>query len=104
MNCYYYVCLENAVSVDLSNQAIKCWSKKELYVILQSDCGVYMPPIEFANADYWRRIVTGKAKVVHLLQLLFCIVRKAKRPENNSGSSSKAFPDKGDNRLQASKV
>ena len=78
MNCYYYFCLENAVSVDLRNLAIKCRSKKEFYVILQSDCGVYMPPIEFKNADYWRRIVTGKTKVVHLLQLLFCIVRKQK--------------------------
>ena len=32
--------------------------------MLQSDCEVYMPPIEFANADYCREIVTGKIKVI----------------------------------------
>ena len=104
MNSHYYFCTEDAVSVDLRNLAIKCRSEKELYVILQSDWGVSMPPIEFANADYWRRIVTGKAKVVHFLQLLLCIVRKAKGPENNLGSSSKAFFNEGDNGLRASKV
>ena len=56
--------MEGSVSVNIRNLAVKCRSKKELYSVLQSDCEVYMPPIEFANADYWRGIVTGKIKVI----------------------------------------
>ena len=28
-----------------------------------NDCGVYLPPIEYANASYIRNIMTGKTKV-----------------------------------------
>ena len=57
MNSFYYFCMENRMSVDLRNYSIQCQYKKELYVIFQSDCEIYVPPVEFANAVYWRRIV-----------------------------------------------
>jgi hypothetical protein len=38
-------------------------SKKELYSVLTTDGGMYLPPIKEANAKYIRKIVTGQGKV-----------------------------------------
>ena len=55
--------MERSFSLDLNQVSIKCRSKKELYDVLVSDWGIYMPPIQFANSDYVRGIITGKIKV-----------------------------------------
>ena len=55
--------MEEIDPIDLSKLAVKARSKKELYDVLLSDCGIYMPPIQFANADYVRGVVTGLIKV-----------------------------------------
>ena len=55
--------MEEITQIDLSKLAVKARSKRELYEVLLSDCGVYMPPIQFANADYVRGVVTGLIKV-----------------------------------------
>ena len=55
--------MERSVSLDLKQVSIKCRSKKELYDLLVSDWGIYLPPIQFANSSYVRGIVTGEIKV-----------------------------------------
>ena len=55
--------MEHCVSLDLKQLSIKCRSKKELYDVLVSDWGIYMPPIQFANSGYVRVIITGEIKV-----------------------------------------
>ena len=55
--------MEGSNPIDLNRLAIKARSKKELYDVLLSDCGIYMPPIQFANANYVRDVLTGLIKV-----------------------------------------
>ena len=55
--------MRNKVSLDLSQLSIKWRSKKELYDVLSSDCGIYMPPIQYANSNYVSGVITGAIKV-----------------------------------------
>ena len=51
------------VPLNLSQLAVKWKSKKELYDVLTNDWGLYLPPIEYANASYIFNIMTGKTRV-----------------------------------------
>ena len=55
--------MEELVQINLENLSIRCKSKKELYDLLTHDCGLYLPPLQHANAQYIRGVVTGKTKV-----------------------------------------
>ena len=55
--------MEDKVPINLKQLAVKWRSKKELYDILTYDWKVHMPPIEDANANYVRGVITGVTKV-----------------------------------------
>ena len=67
--------MEQLDPLNPGNLALKCKSKKEMYDTL-NDCGVYLPPIEYANASYIRNIMTGKADVRLIEKLLNNLVHK----------------------------
>ena len=56
--------MENRVTVNLKDVAVRWKSKKELFAFLASDWGVYMPPIKDANTSYVYGVVSGKIKVL----------------------------------------
>ena len=68
--------MEQLAPLNLGNLALKCKSKKEMYDVLLNDCGVYLPPIEYANASYIRNIMTGKVDVRLIEKLLNNLVHK----------------------------
>ena len=49
---------------------MKASPKRELYLVLLNDWKVYMPPIQDANAEYVRGILTWKIKVFVKLKSL----------------------------------
>ena len=49
---------------------LKAQSKKELYTLLQTDVGIYLPPINEANAKYISDVVSGAKKVSPYLMLI----------------------------------
>ena len=53
------------INQDLKVQmyGLKAKSKKEMYRLLVTDGKLYLPPIEFANHQYIRAILTGKKSV-----------------------------------------
>ena len=54
--------MSEKVSINLKALAIKWRSKKKLYNVLLNDCGVYMHPIQDANAGYVGGVMTGSMK------------------------------------------
>ena len=60
------VLLINMADLDpynVNELAIKCKSKMDVYDVILNDCDVYLPPIQFANAEYIRAVISGKILV-----------------------------------------
>ena len=55
--------MSSKVWLELNQLSIKWRSKKELYDVLASDWGIYMPPIQYANSNYVSGVITGDIKV-----------------------------------------
>ena len=55
--------MEATVPFSLNHLDVRAKSKRELYLLLVNDWGVYMPPIQDSNAKYVRGVVTGSVKV-----------------------------------------
>ena len=82
--------MEQTVALDLKQVSIKCKSKKELYEILASDWGIYMPPIQFANCGYVRVVVTGEVKVrFKWSNKYLTLASEMKRRSDNHSSTNK---------------
>ena len=63
--------MEELKQINLKDLSIRCKSKKELYDLLVHDCELYLPPVQYANAQYIRNVVTGKNKVRVRIDILF---------------------------------
>ena len=55
--------MERLIPLNIKAMALKWRSEKEMDDVFKNDCGVYLPPIEYANASYIWNIITGKTKV-----------------------------------------
>ena len=80
--------------------ALKWRSKKEMYDVLMNDCGVYLPPIEYANGSNIRNIMTGKTKVRKWLFTTYLLVYKMLWCENNISSTYWHSHDKANNDIR----
>ena len=59
--------MEQLKEANLSELASHCKSKKEMYKLLTNSWDIYLPLIEYANAMDIRNILTGKHKVLELV-------------------------------------
>ena len=83
----------------LKDIAIKCRSKKELYVVLQSDCGVNMPPISLQMQTIAGEFLLGRQRQ-YLSYLIILISISHKRSQSNTSSTSKEPLNKWDHELR----
>ena len=56
---------EKAGSIDVRQMALKWTTKAEVYKVLTTSGGVYLPPIDQVNCDFIRDIISGDKLVRH---------------------------------------
>ena len=71
--------MEETVPYNLNQLGIKARSKRELYLVLFNDWGVYMPPLQDSNAGYVREVVAGTVKVRVSLLLSYASFSSSKQ-------------------------
>ena len=50
---------EKLSTIDVREMALKCTTKEEVYKVLTTTGGVYLPPVEQTNWDFIRDILWG---------------------------------------------
>ena len=54
---------EKSAVIDVREMALKCTTKDEVYNVLSTTGGIYLPPVEQVNWDFIRDILCGNKLV-----------------------------------------
>ena len=66
LSLIYDLKMNRSNDISLIDISIKAWSKKEVYLVLTIEGGLYLPLILDSNRSYLKSIISGKKKLLYL--------------------------------------
>ena len=75
---------EKLAVMDVREMVLKCTTKAEVYKVLVTSGGIYLPSVDQINGDYIRDILTGDKLVRHLYYVEVCWMKQSKNHRSSS--------------------